>query len=277
VLVIFQTYSYFLVDSLKKDGFKIPFYPYPLYAFIQRQFIKRTFFFSVHVRPDGSSLSCKYFIIFKQRLTDEAEMTEGFKTLLKDLHELMSNIKDSSVMLRRGNDVAETNIPTAKGGSNVATKNIPTAKDVVPDRKHRKTTATAKESGNKSSRCRDGKISTDSEASTVPSVTLREQPSNPSKNRGTEYKKKSSSCVNAPLHSSSPKSSSPVFDNDPCNAYTTQFDSDISDVEYDFSEGKQERTAELRNESSTSSKPRYDYCASAWLLHVLTVVLFLFI
>ncbi|CAB3994582.1 Hypothetical predicted protein [Paramuricea clavata] len=207
--------------------------------------------------PDNVMPSTKELDATKQRLTDEAEMTEGFKTLLNDLHELMSNIKDSSVMLRRGGNVAETNIATAKGGSNVATKNIPTAKDVVPDTtEHRKTTATAKESGNKSSRCRDGKISTDSEASTVPSVTLREQPSNPSKNRGTEYKKKSSSCVNAPLHSSSPKSSSPVFDNDPCNDYTTQFDSDISDVEYDLSEGKQERTAELRNESSTSSKPR---------------------
>ncbi len=188
------------------------------------------------------------FCYLQQRLTDEAEMTEGFKTLLKDLHELMSNIKDSSVMLRRG--------------SNATERNIPTAKDVVPDNytEHRKTTAITKESINQSSRSHDGNNITDSDASTTtaPSVILNDASSNLRKDRGIEFKKKRS--TSAPLHSSSPKSASPVFDNDVSNELRTQFDypySDISDVESDFSEDKQERTEELRNEPLKSSKARY--------------------
>lgn len=172
-------------------------------------------------------------------------MTEGFKTLLKDLHELMSNIKDSGITLR-----TESNLPTEK--------NTATTKDVVPDKmEHRETTEAPKESNNKSSR--SGTVSDVSTTST-PSVNIRDPSSKPSKNSGTELKSKSSTGVHAPLHSSSPKNSSPVFDKDRCHEYATELDypySDISDVESDFSEDKQERAAGLRYESLKSSKPRY--------------------
>ena len=172
-------------------------------------------------------------------------MTEGFKTLLRDLHELMSNIKDSGITLRR-----ESNLPTEK--------NTATTKNVVPDKtEHRETTEATKESSNKSSR---SSTVSDGLTTSGPSVNIRDPSSKPSKNSGTELKRKSSAGVHVPLHSSSPKNSSPVFDKDE-HEYTTVLDylcSDISDVESDFSEDKQERVAELKYESLKSSKPRYD-------------------
>lgn len=173
-------------------------------------------------------------------------MTEGFKTLLKDLHELMNNIKDSGITLRR-----ESNLPTEK--------NTATTKDVVPDKmEHREITETTMESSNTARSSAVSDIST----TTALSDDTRDPSSNRSENRRTEFKRKSSTGVNAPLHSSSPKNSSPVLDNDTCYEYATQLDypySDISDVESDFTtEDKQERAVEMRREPLKSSKPRYD-------------------
>ena len=174
-------------------------------------------------------------------------MTEGFKTLLKDLHELMNNIKDSGITLRR-----ESNLPIEK--------NATTTKDVVPDKmEHREITKTTKESS--SNTAGSSAVSVISTATALSDDT-RDPSSNRSKNRRTEFKRKSSTGVHVPLHSSSPKNSSPVLHNDTCYEYATELDypySDISDVESDFTtEDKQERAVEMRKEPLKSSKPRYD-------------------
>ena len=188
----------------------------------------------------------QYFVIFQQRLTEEAEMTEGFKTLLKDLHELMNNIKDSGITLRR-----ESNLPTVK--------NTTTTKDVVPDEiEHGEITKATKGSSNTATRSAVSDIST----TTALSDDTHDPSSHRSENRRTQFKRKSSTGVHVPLHSSSPKNSSPVLDNDTCYEYATELDypySDISDVESDFTtEDKQERAVEIRKEPLKSSKPRYD-------------------
>ena len=170
--------------------------------------------------PENVMTSTKELNTTKQRLTDEAEMTEGFKMLLKDLHELMSNIKDSSVVLRRE--------------SNASKKNVPTADNLVLD----KTPTTIECNRSKTSRSHNDKIITDNEASDIilPSVTLHERSR---KGKGAESKRKRD--TGAPLHSSSPKSSSPVCDIGSCNDYTINCNySDISDVESDSSEGRQD-------------------------------------
>ena len=148
-------------------------------------------------------------------------MTKGFKTLLKDLRGLMDDIKDSSVMLKR---------------SNASEKNMATQNDVVLN----KTCSSNKTSKNHNTHNED--------SSTVsPNVALHE----PSlKDRGTELKRKHS--TGAPLHSSSPKNTSPVFDNGSRSDFTTKFDySDISDGESDFSEDEQERSERKENLSQT--------------------------
>ena len=174
---------------------------------------------------------------FQQRLTEEVEVTEGFKTLLKDLHELMNNIKDSSVMFKRESNMAKTSI----------------AKHVMEDETEREETTTdTKDSNNKSSRKHENKTITNSETSTItaPNITLSSH--NPSKIQVRELKTSKSVGIDMPLHSSSPKNSSPVFDNDMSSDYTTYFEhpySDISDDESYLSGGKQEQTAKLRIDS----------------------------
>lgn len=182
-------------------------------------------------------------------------MTEGFKTLLKDLHELMSNLRDSGVVQSRENNVEE--------------KSTPTVQDVVTDKtEERKTVATTKESNNESSKSRDSRIIEDHETKTTSSAGCnmsRELSCKPSKDGGNEFKKKTRTSrsveVSVPLHSSSPKSTSPVFDNDVGNESVSEDDypySDISDVESDYIESRHERSVKLTNESLKSSLARYD-------------------
>ena len=128
--------------------------------------------------------------------------------------------------------------------SNASKKNAPTANDLVLD----KTPTTIECNSSNTLRSHNDKIMTDNEASDIisRSVTLHERSR---KGKGTESKRKRE--TGAPLHSSSPKSTSPISDSGSCNDYTIKFNySHISDVESDFSEGKQDS----RNENSYKTR-----------------------
>ena len=193
-----------------------------------------------------TTVFCCVVYYFQQRLTDEAEMTEGFKTLLKDLHQLMRNIKDSSVMLKRGGSPVEYVVPDKIEG---------TIEDGFPGKSDgRNTTATVQGPNDESSRSRDDNVTADTLATTeIHAVNSLPGPSTkPKKNGGKELKKKKraskSLATHAPLHSSSPKRTSPVLDNDGGNEYTAELDypySDISDVGSDHDEYRPERNPKL--------------------------------
>ncbi|XP_028400049.1 coiled-coil domain-containing protein 158-like [Dendronephthya gigantea] len=187
----------------------------------------------------------------KQRLTEETEMTEGFKTLLKDLHELMKNMKDSSIMLKRGSDAGK--------------KTPRKVKSEVPKKAEGKeTVATTRQSKNEPARIQDDGNNKDSYTSTTvaASDTLPGPSGSNGIGRGKELKRRKSrtKSVNPPLHSSSPKSSSPVlFDKDTSNNSTSDLNysySDISDVESDCSGDKQQRTGKRTLEILSSPRPR---------------------
>lgn len=186
------------------------------------------------------------YYYFQQRLTDEAEITEGFKTLLKDLHELMRNIKDSSIMLRRVSDTGETNTTEVQNA-------------VLKKPEQKETTAMTRQSKNESARIHNGGNIKVSQISTTAAASdsLPEPSGSHGIGRGKEPKKrKSRTKVNPPLHSSSPKTSSPVYDtgNNPTSVLSYSY-SDISDVGSDCSEDRQQRTD--TEEFLSSPRARY--------------------